>query len=50
MLAETLTSGLRATAEQLPVAHFFRDLGVEFSQNNYVEAVRYTANPRRAQN
>jgi hypothetical protein len=41
--AEQLTAGLHATAEDLPVRQVFQDLGVKVSQNNYVEAVRYTA-------
>lgn len=47
--AEALASGLRATAEQLHVAQVFQDLGVKVSQSNYVEEVRYTANPSPAQ-
>lgn len=40
--AEQLAAGLQATSEDLPVAKVFRDLGVKVSQNNYIEAVRYT--------
>lgn len=43
--AEQLASGLRATGKELAVGKVFQDLGVKVSQNNYVEAVRYTANP-----
>ena len=47
--AEQLESGLRATGEELhqegvEMGKVFQDLGVKVSQNNYVEAVRYTAN------
>ncbi len=43
--AELLTAGLAATAKELPIVKVFQDLGVKVSQNNYVEAVRYVANP-----
>jgi antibiotic biosynthesis monooxygenase (ABM) superfamily enzyme len=43
--AEQLAAGLRAAAEDLPIAKVFEDLGVKVSQNNYVEAVRYAPNP-----
>lgn len=43
--AEQLAAGLQAADEELPIAKVFEDLGVKVSQNNYVEAVRYTANP-----
>ena len=47
--AEQLEAGLRATGEELhregvEMGKVFQDLGVKVSQNNYVEAVRYTAN------
>jgi hypothetical protein len=41
--AQQLAAGLRATSEELPVGKVFHDLGVKVSQNNYFEAVRYTA-------
>jgi heme-degrading monooxygenase HmoA len=46
--AEQLEAGLRATGEELhgegvEMGKVFQDLGVKVSQNNYVEAVRYTA-------
>jgi heme oxygenase (mycobilin-producing) len=41
--AEQLAAGLAATAEELPIVKVFQDLGVKVSQNNYVEAVHYTA-------
>jgi antibiotic biosynthesis monooxygenase (ABM) superfamily enzyme len=40
--AEQLAAGLHATGEDLPIARVFQELGVRVSQNNYVEAVRYT--------
>lgn len=45
--AEQLESGLRATVEELhrggvEMIEVFQELGVEISQNNYVESVRYT--------
>lgn len=43
--AEELDAGLQATAEELPVAKVFRELRVKVSQNNYVQAVRYAADP-----
>ncbi len=43
--SEQLASGLQATSRELPVGRVFEDLGVKVSQNNYVEAVRYTAKP-----
>lgn len=43
--AEHLASGLRATGEDLPVDRVFKELGVQVSQDNYTEAVRYTADP-----
>ena len=47
--AEELAAGLRAAGEELhregvEMGKVFQDLGVKVSQNNYVEAVRYTAN------
>jgi heme-degrading monooxygenase HmoA len=52
--AEQLEAGLRATGEELhqegvEMGKVFQDLGVKVSQNNYVEAVRYTANSDPAQ-
>jgi Antibiotic biosynthesis monooxygenase len=46
--AEQLASGLRAAGEELlqegvEMGKVFQDLGVKVSQNNYAEAVRYTA-------
>ena len=46
--AEQLEAGLQATEEALrregvEMAEVFQDLGITASQNNYVEAVRYTA-------
>ena len=48
--AEQLESALTATAESLhqdgiEMAGVFTELGVRVSQDNYVEAVRYTAEP-----
>jgi heme-degrading monooxygenase HmoA len=48
--AEQLKAGLQATGEELhqqgvEMGKVFQDLGVKVSQNNYVEAVRYTATP-----
>jgi hypothetical protein len=41
--AERLVSALSVSGEDLPeMGDLFRDLGVKVSQNNYVEAVRYT--------
>jgi heme-degrading monooxygenase HmoA len=45
--AEQLAAGLQAASEDLPIAEVFLNLGVKVSQNNYVEAVRYGANPAR---
>jgi len=39
--AESLTSALRATSEELPIQRVFTELGVQVSQNNYAEAVPY---------
>jgi heme-degrading monooxygenase HmoA len=44
--SEQLEAGLLATGEELPIARVFRELGVKVSQNNYVEAVRYTADSK----
>jgi Antibiotic biosynthesis monooxygenase len=48
--AEQLEAALQATREELhqegvEMGKVFHDLGVKVSQNNYVEAVRYTASP-----
>jgi hypothetical protein len=48
--AEQLKAALQAADEELrqegvEMGEVFQELGVKFSQNNYVEAVRYTANP-----
>ncbi|MDQ1716832.1 MAG: hypothetical protein QOE89_785 [Pseudonocardiales bacterium] len=40
--AEQLAAGLQRAGEDLPIGKVFEDLGVKVSQNNYVEAVRYT--------
>jgi heme oxygenase (mycobilin-producing) len=45
--AERLAAGLQATSEDLPIGKVFQDLGVKVSQNNYVEAVRYTPSVER---
>jgi heme-degrading monooxygenase HmoA len=43
---EQLAAGLKKTGEEMPeIAQVFQDLGVKVSQNNYAEAVRYTADP-----
>lgn len=48
--AEQLAAGLKKTGEERPeIAQVFQDLGVKMSQNNYAEAVRYTADPRPSQ-
>jgi heme-degrading monooxygenase HmoA len=44
--AEQLASGLKVTGEEMPeIGRVFQELGVKVSQNNYVEAKRYTASP-----
>jgi len=48
--AEQLAAGLRAAGQELhrqgvEINQVFQDLGVKIAQNNYVEAVRYTASP-----
>ena len=48
--AGQLQAGLRAAGEELlreglDMGQVFQDLGVKVSQNNYAEAVRYTAAP-----
>lgn len=52
--AEQLEAGLKATTEALhqqgvEMIEVFQELGVKASQNNYVEAVRYTADSPRLQ-
>lgn len=43
---ELLATALRQAGEEMPeIAKVMGELGVEVSQNNYVEAVRYTATP-----
>jgi hypothetical protein len=40
----------KKTGEEMPeIAQLFQDLGIKMSQNNYAEAVRYTADPRPSQ-
>jgi heme oxygenase (mycobilin-producing) len=44
--AELLASGLSEAGKEMPeIAKVFQELGVKMSQDNYVEAERYTANP-----
>jgi len=44
--AEMLASGLHEAGREMPeIAQIFQELGVKVSQNNYVEAERYTASP-----
>ena len=41
-----LASGLHEAGREMPeIAQIFQELGVKVSQNNYVEAERYTASP-----
>jgi Antibiotic biosynthesis monooxygenase len=43
---ELLDTALRQAGEEMPqIAKVMGELGVEVSQNNYVEAVRYVATP-----
>jgi hypothetical protein len=44
--AELLAAGFREAGEEMPeIARVFQEVGVEVSQNHYLEAVRYIPSP-----